>query len=357
MTTSLNAAEFMKAAGVGGQGGFFGGDLVEQEAKRLMALQKSLIGASNAELNAAIVETAKKAGFYTGQVGDDLNKLYQKFMGNITNMILNPIKEKEKDKKPPKSDPNSKINNANESFLINNTIDLVERTNKIKQKGEDVFAKFQQEKLDESAKRADIWFNDVLNGSVDYYDQKKQNDEDYYNNLFKLEEESKNKLIEFGKAQADMLSSYVTSAITDISQGFADLLMGNASFDEFFASIFARLGEFMKQMGAAIVAYGVAFQALKNPITAIPAGIMLITAGALISALAKKSQKMAFGGVVPDGYPNDSYPALLTSGETVVPAKRLPDFGAQQVEVFGVIKAGDIYLSNQRGSYLKNRKG
>lgn len=37
----------------------------------------------------------------------------------------------------------------------------------------------------------------------------------------------------------------------------------------------------------------------------------------------KKSAKMANGGVVPGGYPNDTYPALLTSGETVVPPNKL----------------------------------
>ena len=34
--------------------------------------------------------------------------------------------------------------------------------------------------------------------------------------------------------------------------------------------------------------------------------------------------KMAMGGIVPPGYPNDTYPAALTSGETVVPAGQSP---------------------------------
>jgi hypothetical protein len=38
--------------------------------------------------------------------------------------------------------------------------------------------------------------------------------------------------------------------------------------------------------------------------------------GGLFSGLASK---MATGGVVPSGYPNDTFPALLTSGETVLP--------------------------------------
>jgi len=77
-----------------------------------------------------------------------------------------------------------------------------------------------------------------------------------------------------------------------------------------------------------------------------------------LSAVAKiNGVKLAEGGIVPGGYPNDSYPAMLTSGETVVPAKKLPDFQSQQVEVYGVIKAGDIYISNKRGEYLTKRRG
>lgn len=31
------------------------------------------------------------------------------------------------------------------------------------------------------------------------------------------------------------------------------------------------------------------------------------------------------GGIVPSGYSNDSYPALLSSGETVIPPHKLPN--------------------------------
>ena len=34
--------------------------------------------------------------------------------------------------------------------------------------------------------------------------------------------------------------------------------------------------------------------------------------------------KHAMGGIVPPGYPNDTYPAALTSGETIVPAGQSP---------------------------------
>ena len=46
--------------------------------------------------------------------------------------------------------------------------------------------------------------------------------------------------------------------------------------------------------------------------------------GALKAVWASNVPKMATGGVIPPGYPNDSYPALLSSGETVTPPGKLP---------------------------------
>ncbi len=43
----------------------------------------------------------------------------------------------------------------------------------------------------------------------------------------------------------------------------------------------------------------------------------------------KHVPKMAGGGVIPPGYPNDTYPALLTSGETVLPPGKLPGGGGK----------------------------
>jgi TP901 family phage tail tape measure protein len=53
---------------------------------------------------------------------------------------------------------------------------------------------------------------------------------------------------------------------------------------------------------------------------AIAASVALVVSS--IAALVAAS-KMAKGGTVPPGYPNDSFPALLTSGETVVPKDKM----------------------------------
>jgi len=61
----------------------------------------------------------------------------------------------------------------------------------------------------------------------------------------------------------------------------------------------------------------------------------------------RRKNKMAAGGVVPPGYPNDSYPAMLTSGETVIPPKKLPKFEDRDVRVHvlmeGKVKGRDLY--------------
>jgi hypothetical protein len=61
----------------------------------------------------------------------------------------------------------------------------------------------------------------------------------------------------------------------------------------------------------------------------------------------KTATGMAEGGIVPSGYPNDSYPARLTSGETVIPPGKLPSFEKQSVDVNvviqGVVKGQDLY--------------
>ena len=92
-------------------------------------------------------------------------------------------------------------------------------------------------------------------------------------------------------------------------------------------------GEKMKKMAIA--------QAIINGAIAItniwanskdPTGIsqMILSALSAANTIAQvaviSAQTMAQGGIVPSGYPNDSYPARLTSGEMVIPPSRLPDF-------------------------------
>ena len=75
--------------------------------------------------------------------------------------------------------------------------------------------------------------------------------------------------------------------------------------------------------------------------------VPLITAATTLQIKTIQETQMAEGGVVPAGYPNDTYPAKLTSGEMVVPPGKLPNLqGKGNVEVTvvmdSVIKGTDI---------------
>jgi hypothetical protein len=56
---------------------------------------------------------------------------------------------------------------------------------------------------------------------------------------------------------------------------------------------------------------------------------------------------MADGGVVPGGYPGDTYPALLSSGEMVVPPHKLDSVGSGGV-LETRIKGEDLYILLKR---------
>ncbi len=85
-----------------------------------------------------------------------------------------------------------------------------------------------------------------------------------------------------------------------------------------------------------------------------PAMVLMIPLflGAVMMALqsmnkAKNMAKMAKGGIVPSGYPNDSYPAMLSSGETVIPPHKLPEFERRitKIKLDGEwkVKGRDLY--------------
>lgn len=54
-------------------------------------------------------------------------------------------------------------------------------------------------------------------------------------------------------------------------------------------------------------------------IIAIGLGVAAVLGALASMSKARNAAKMARGGIVPTGFPNDTYPALLTSGETVLP--------------------------------------
>lgn len=98
------------------------------------------------------------------------------------------------------------------------------------------------------------------------------------------------------------------------------------------------------------VAKGVEEGAKLGPamLVAIPTFLAIILGALTMASKARQNAaKMAEGGIVPQGFPNDSYPAMLTSGEMVVPPHKLPELsaGKQKIDitVHGKVKGSDIH--------------
>lgn len=124
-----------------------------------------------------------------------------------------------------------------------------------------------------------------------------------------------------------------------------------------------------QQIVHALLAQAVAAMIAKEAVKGLPG---LITAAIGVSALLvlaesalkkAKTPKLAEGGRIPPGFPNDTYPALLSSGETVYPSPEKLQFDRLEpqrvivdVTVKGIQKGEDIHyvLEEVRRRYENN---
>ena len=135
------------------------------------------------------------------------------------------------------------------------------------------------------------------------------------------------------KALNDNLTSIALSSInklgSNLAKSFADIITGvkGAGFGELFKSILSTLGEFITQMGAAVMAYAVTMEAFKHafsdPYIAIAAGFGLMVMGGIVSNLANsiggKSKGFASGGIVGgSAFEGDNVHVRVNSGEMIL---------------------------------------
>jgi hypothetical protein len=133
--------------------------------------------------------------------------------------------------------------------------------------------------------------------------------------------------------QPDVLKENLENALNDTIQrvsveGFSALGEGIAAaisggdLDGVFSNLFEFIGSALQDLGKQMIALAPIITALKaaiktlNPALMLPAGIALVAIGGALRNL--KPKGFATGGVIPPGFPNDSYYARLTSGERVL---------------------------------------
>lgn len=128
----------------------------------------------------------------------------------------------------------------------------------------------------------------------------------------------------------------IQSSLEDIFSVFAERL-GQGKMKDFFSDLLGIILDFAKQFGRILISLGLAKIALErlgiSGVGAVIAGMALIAAASAVGSLLAKGAKtdkvkMKEGGLVPSGYPNDTYPAMLTSGELVVPKNRVEEIMA-----------------------------
>jgi hypothetical protein len=136
--------------------------------------------------------------------------------------------------------------------------------------------------------------------------------------------------MEMGQIAAQAFTSAMQGNIESAQE------LGNALREAAISAIGAIVAEAVASMIAK------AMKSAKNPYVALALGA---AAGAATKALfSSVIPKFGKGGEVPSGYPNDTYPALLTSGEQVMTPKQLSDRASRvHITMEGVTKGSNMY--------------
>ena len=141
------------------------------------------------------------------------------------------------------------------------------------------------------------------------------------------------------------------AALHDVGAEIGNIMRdGEADFRSLAMSALNSISEIVKGLLGQAIAGMIAGEASKGLLGIATAAVGI---GAIKGMFSSDVPKMATGGVVPPGYPNDTYPALLSSGETVTPPRKLKD-SSSDITVHGSLKGEDLMISNERAN---NKRG
>ena len=160
------------------------------------------------------------------------------------------------------------------------------------------------------------------------------------------------------------MKDQLSSTLGTVADSFADLFTGDAGAGDFGNRIMSVLGDFAISFGKLAIGIGTSALSLKkslfaNPAQAIASGLVLVALGKTIKNVTSKfGEGMKDGGIVPAGFNNDTFPALLSSGERVIPKSRsLPSDMGSNLNLSGEfrIKGSDLVLSLAEANYSLDR--
>lgn len=159
-------------------------------------------------------------------------------------------------------------------------------------------------------------------------------------------EEAKGYMVDFQNIATEFANA-MTEAFTAMIEG---LVSGDLNLQEIFHTLLQFLADTLKNIGKALIAYGVAAQAFRDAwkgpeggIKAIAAGVALVAAGAVLSGLIKRASSGPSGGS--GGSIGSNYSAATVGGGGTLNLTGVTVSGQQrEIKVTGVLKASGNQL-------------
>lgn len=175
-------------------------------------------------------------------------------------------------------------------------------------------------------------------------------------------QETQNEAIKNSEIFQETLASGIEAVGAGIA-GFVD--SGLSSFKSLADGIRSAVQQIIGYLAKLVVAQ-VAGKTIGTlgPLGLAVAGALAAVANSVFNSIVggTKVPELAQGGIVPDGYPDDSYLARLTSGEVIIPPKRLNEFllpngqRNEPIALYGQLQGTDIYLANERTAAKLGRR-
>ena len=209
---------------------------------------------------------------------------------------------------------------------------------------------FDMDPIQEQMRLLERTMEDMIRAGIDPSEEAIQGLKQTWEELALTQDDTTERMLANAQQLGMAMTGILEGLLSTTADAFAGMITGQKDFTDGMAMIVNFVGDSFQQLGKLFIAQGVAakafLQSLSNPYAAIAAGFALVAAGAAIKSFMAKgleAPKLARGGRIPDGFPNDTYPAWLSSGEEVIPAPE-----ARSANSFGSGESGELVARIER---------